>query len=78
MDDRNAFLFSLDKKKIYHYKNNGYAIYYSKYDGPRFGYGGNEIRIENHCICEKELYTQYQKKIVVLIMVWIKTLYLKM
>ena len=62
LDDRNAFLFSLDKKKIYHYKNNGYSIYYSKYDGPRFGYGGNEIRIENHCICEKELYTQISKE----------------
>ena len=26
-DDKNAFLFSLDKQKIYKYKNNGYAIH---------------------------------------------------
>ena len=58
IDDKNAFLFSLDKKKIYHYNNNGGSVYCSKYDGPCFGYYGNEIRIGSHCICEKELYTQ--------------------
>ena len=58
IDDKNAFLFSLDKKKIYHYNNKGCSIYCSKYDGPCFGYGSYGIRIGDHCICEKELYTQ--------------------
>ena len=38
-DDKYAFLFSLDKKKIYKYKNDNKAIYVSKYYGPTFGNG---------------------------------------
>lgn len=38
-DDKNAFVFSLDEKKIYSYKNDGKAIRcYIQY-GPCFGYG---------------------------------------
>ena len=38
-DDKNAFLFSLDKQKIYSYKNDNKAIYNHKDYGPTFGYG---------------------------------------
>ena len=38
-DDKNAFVFSLDKQKIYSYKNDGKAIRCHKYYGPCFGYG---------------------------------------
>ena len=55
-DDPNAFLFSLDKKKIYSYKKNGKAIYNYKDNGPSFG-GGCDIGIYYHCIQEKHLYT---------------------
>ena len=54
-EDPNAFLFSLDKQKIYSHKNNGKAIYaYSSY-GPCFG--NNEIYIYGNCINEKKMYT---------------------
>ena len=55
-DDKNAFLFSLDKQKIYSYKNNGKAIYNYKDCGPWFGYG-SDIYIAQHGIQEKHLYT---------------------
>ena len=55
-DDKNAFLFSLDKQKIYSYKNKGNAIYNYKDYGPCFGYG-YDIKIDNHGIQEKHLYT---------------------
>ena len=55
-DDPNAFLFSLDKQKIYSYKNNGNAIYNYKDYGPTFG-GGHDIYIGNHAIQEKQLRT---------------------
>ena len=55
-DDPNAFLFSLDKQKIYSYKNDKYAIYCHKNNGPRFG-GGYDICIFQHGIQEKHLYT---------------------
>ena len=55
-DDPNAFLFSLDKQKIYSYKNNKYAIYCYKDWGPVFG-GGHDILINAHGIQEKHLYT---------------------
>ena len=48
-DDPNAFLFSLDKQKIYSYKRNGYAIYNHKNYGPLFG-GGHTICIGPNCI----------------------------
>ena len=37
-DDKNAFVFSLDKQKIYSYKNDGKAIRCHKNYGPCFGY----------------------------------------
>ena len=55
-DDPNAFLFSLDKQKIYSYKNDGKAIYCYKDYGPGFG-GGCDILIKAHCIQEKHLFT---------------------
>ena len=55
-DDPNAFLFSLDKQKIYSYKKDGNAIYNYKDYGPCFG-GGNDIHIDKHGIQEKHLYT---------------------
>ena len=55
-DDPNAFLFSLDKQKIYSYSNNGKAIYNYKDSGPRFG-RGTDIGIYNHSIQEKQLWT---------------------
>ena len=55
-DDQNAFWFSLDKQKIYPYKNNGEAFYAGKDYGPIFG-GGNDIRICSKCIQKKKSYT---------------------
>ena len=55
-DDPNAFLFSLDKQKIYSYKKDGNAIYNYKDCGPCFG-GGCDIYIGRHGIQEKHLYT---------------------
>ena len=55
-DDQNAFLFSLDKQKIYSYKKNGKAIYNDKDYGPIFG-GGHDIGITCHGIQQKNLYT---------------------
>ena len=55
-DDPNAFLFSLDKQKIYSYKKNGKAICCYKDYGPTFGCGYT-IYIGQHGIQEKHLYT---------------------
>ena len=55
-DDPNAFLFSLDKQKIYSYKNNKYAIYCHKDCGPGFGQAC-DIYIFKHGIQEKHLHT---------------------
>ena len=55
-DDPNAFLFSLDKQKIYSYKKDGKAIYNFKGYGPTFG-AGHAIWIHHHGIQEKHLYT---------------------
>jgi len=55
-DDPNAFLFSLDKQKIYSYKKDGHAIYNCKDRGPTFG-NGCDIWIGQHGIQEKHLYT---------------------
>ena len=55
-DDPNAFLFSLDKQKIYSYKKDGKAICNYKEWGPIFG-NGHTICITQHCIQEKHLYT---------------------
>ena len=55
-DDPNAFLFSLDKQKIYSYKKNGKAIYCYKDYGPVFGCA-SDIWIGQHGIQEKHLLT---------------------
>jgi len=55
-DDSNAFLFSLDKRKIYSYKKDGKAVCNHKNYGPRFGLG-HAIYIGPNCIQEKQLYT---------------------
>ena len=55
-DDPNAFLFSLDKQKIYSYKKNGKAIYCYKDYGPSFG-AGCDILINAHGIQDKHLRT---------------------
>ena len=53
-DDKKAFLFSLDKQKIYAYNNNGLAIINNKDCGPNFG----EIIIYPYSIQEKQLKTR--------------------
>ena len=55
-NDKNAFLFSLDKKKIYKNKNFSYSIYCNSLSGPCFGYG-NTIKIGKNVIKEKTLKT---------------------
>ena len=55
-DDKKSFLFSLDKMKIYSYKNNGKAIYCHKDYGPTFG-AGYTIKIGGNPLTEKKLYT---------------------
>jgi len=52
-DDKKAFLFSLDKQKIYSYNNNGKAIINQKDFGPNF----IEIVIKPYSIQEKQLKT---------------------
>ena len=54
-DDPKAFLFSLDKQKIYSYNKNGKAIENCKDYGPCFG-GAFDIYIGQHCIQEKHLH----------------------
>ena len=44
-DDINAFLFSLDKQKIYPYKKDGKALEFDKSYGPTFGRGPSSIYI---------------------------------
>ena len=56
VNDPNAFLFSLDKQKIYSYKNNGKAICNYKGGGPIFG-ADYDVSINDHCILNKNLYT---------------------
>ena len=55
-DDKNSFLFSLDKQKIYSYRNNGNALRCFQNYGPCFG-GGCDIGVLAHPIQEKLLYT---------------------
>ena len=54
-DDPNAFLFSLDKQRIYSYKKEGNAIYNDKNYGPWFG--NEDIQINPHCIENKGITT---------------------
>ena len=55
-EDKNVLLFSLDKQKIYPYKNEGKSISCYKNRGPIFG-NGYTIKIERNPIKEKKLYT---------------------
>ena len=55
-EDKNVFLFSLDKQKIYCYKNEGKTISCFKNRGPIFG-NGYTIKIEGNPLKEKKLYT---------------------
>ena len=54
-EDPNAFLFSLDKQKIYFNKNNDKAICVHNSYGPVFG---NDLYIIGNCIKEKQLVTR--------------------
>ena len=59
-DDKNAFLFSLDKNKIYSYKNDGMAIFCCCLFGPSFGHNNknfNTIGISGNPILKKDLFT---------------------
>ena len=55
-DDKNAFVFSLDKQKIYSYKNDGKAIRCRKDYGPCFGYGP-KIGIYGDPLKQQNLYS---------------------
>ena len=55
-DDKNSFLFSFDRMRIYSFKNNGKAIYCHKDYGPTFG-AGYTIKIGGNPLNEKKLYT---------------------
>ena len=58
LDDKNAFLFSIDKQRIYPLKSNEKGVYHHKNYGPCFR---NEscwdIYIYDHCIENKSFYT---------------------
>ena len=54
--DKNAFLFSFDKNKIYKCKKDNYSICCSSVNGPCFGFG-NTIKIGKNPIKEKSLRT---------------------
>lgn len=58
-EDKNAFLFSLDKQKMYDCINEDNAIFCGANFGPSFGVG-NDIGIEGDILKEKKLYT-FQK-----------------
>ena len=60
-DDKNAFLFSLDKQKIYSYKNDGKALICDKNCGPCFG-NGFTIGVIGNSIKGKKLYTRESDK----------------
>ena len=58
--DKKAFLFSLDKNKIYSNKNDGYSIFCAKGFGPCFGYNdqnGCTIEIFENPILRENLKT---------------------
>ena len=56
-DDINAFLFSLDKQKIYPYKKDGNALEFNKSYGPTFGIGPSSIFTGSSPIQRKTLIT---------------------
>ena len=55
--DKHAFVFSLDKLKIYPYTNNGRAIRCDNNYLPTFGVGNCDFRLYNNPITGKNLYT---------------------
>ena len=58
IEDKNCFLFSLDKKKIYYPKNNYIKISNSPYQGPCFSKGKYYIiRIKSNALKEKKFRT---------------------
>ena len=59
-DDKYAFVFSLNNMKIYEYKNNKKAIYCEDCYGPYFG-NGSDIVIGNHCLTQKNSWTNTGK-----------------
>ena len=65
-EDKNAFLFSLDKQKIYPIKNYKYAIYVKNDYGPTFGFGttvyisSNPIKTRNSFSFESFKRTSYE------------------
>ena len=61
--DKNCFLFSLDKKKIYHSKNNDLQIVTRSFDGPSFtDYKGTYIiEIDGNALKNKNLLTNENK-----------------
>ena len=62
-NDKYAFLFSLDKYRIYPSKHGECAIYCGKNVGPSFGYGGT-IKIESYPIEDKALFTNESSQFV--------------
>ena len=59
-NDKNSFLFSLDKNKIYDYKNDNCAIFCFNICGPSFGHNSKNlctIGITGNPILRKQLYT---------------------
>ena len=60
-DDKYAFLFSIDKQKIYKYKNDGKAIYVTKYFGPTFG-NNTSLYIGDKAISTKNSFTNESDK----------------
>jgi len=58
LDDKNAFLFSIDKQRIYPLKSNKKAVYHHKNGGPCFGNENcSDIYILDHCIENKNFLT---------------------
>ena len=58
ISDKNCFLFSLDKNKIYYSKNNIFQINNYNRDGPSFSKNGTYIiKIESNALKNKNLYT---------------------
>lgn len=64
-DDKSAFLFSLDRLKVYKYKEDRHAIYCNPNFGPTFG-RPFDIKIENKCMtecrsitCETSIYCSF-------------------
>ena len=78
IEDKNSFLFSLDKKKIYFPKNNNFKISNYSYYGPSFICAGYYIiKIFKNALIYKNLET-YEIRHEDIFLMEIKMLYLKM